>query len=126
LKEIADRLRSVTRQEDTVARIGGDEFVMVLSEISSVDDVVRPASQILRSLGTPLDIGSVSVNVTGSIGIAFYPIDAEDAEALIARADEALYSAKHSGKNRYQTASHPPSSDIKSKQGHRWPRRFGQ
>ncbi len=112
LKEIANRLRDVMRKEDTVARIGGDEFVMVLSEIASADDVLRPASKILQALGTPLNISGVSMAVTGSIGVAFYPTDAKDTEALIARADEALYSAKHAGKNRYQFATDPDLDDF--------------
>lgn len=107
LKAIAERLCSVARQEDTVARIGGDEFVMVLAEISRVEDVVRPATKILGLLEAPLEIGGISVMVTGSIGISFYPKDAEDSQALLARADEALYSAKHAGKNRYQFAGYP-------------------
>lgn len=107
LKAIADRLCAVARKEDTVARIGGDEFVMVLSEITRVDDVVRPATKILSLLEAPLDIYGISVKVTGSIGISFYPKDAEDSETLLARADEALYSAKHAGKNRYQFAGYP-------------------
>lgn len=107
LKEVANRLRSVTRHEDTVARIGGDEFIMVLCEISHMDDVVRPTTKILSLLEAPLDINGVSVKVSGSIGIAFYPIHAVDSEALIGCADEALYSAKHAGKNRYQFAAHP-------------------
>jgi diguanylate cyclase (GGDEF)-like protein len=115
LKEIAVRLRSVARQEDTVARIGGDEFIMVLSEISRVEDVARPAATILSLLQAPVDINGVSVKVSGSIGISFYPKDAEDPEALIARADEALYSAKHAGKNRYQFAGHPAFGDTKGR-----------
>lgn len=106
LKEVADRLRSVTRHEDTIARIGGDEFVMVLCELSRMEDVVRPATKILSLLEAPFDINGVSVKVSGSIGIAFYPTDAEDPETLIEYADEALYSAKHAGKNRYQFAGH--------------------
>ncbi|WP_164931892.1 diguanylate cyclase [Janthinobacterium sp. 17J80-10] len=114
LKEIAERLRSVARQEDTVARIGGDEFIMVLSEISRVEDIVRPATKILSLLEVPLDIGGKSVKVTGSIGISFYPTDAEDAQTLLLRADEALYCAKHAGKNRYQFAGFPAFGDART------------
>lgn len=117
LKEIADRLRRGTREEDTVARIGGDEFIMVISEIACVEDVVRPASAILRSLGKPVDIGGASVQATGSIGIAFYPNDADNAEELIALADDALYCAKHQGKNRYHFATLPAHRQIRSDGG---------
>jgi two-component system, cell cycle response regulator len=115
LKEVADRLRSVARKEDTVARIGGDEFIMVLCEISRVEDTVRPATRILDLLEAPFEIDGKSVRVSGSIGIAFYPTDAEDSEALIARADEALYSAKDAGKNRYQFAARPAFDATRAK-----------
>lgn len=102
LKMVADRLLSTAREEDTVTRIGGDEFIMLLSEIDKVDDVVRPAAKVLRALSTPFDIDGLTVQVSGSIGISFYPTDGEDAESLIARADHALYEAKRAGKNRYR------------------------
>ncbi|CAN5476721.1 hypothetical protein BH11PSE11_BH11PSE11_21340 [soil metagenome] len=105
LKEIATRLLQVTRQGDTVARIGGDEFIMILPEIGRFDDVVRPASTVLNALGAPVNLGGNIVNITGSVGIAFYPNDAEEPEALLARADEALYCAKNSGKNRFHFAT---------------------
>jgi diguanylate cyclase (GGDEF)-like protein len=101
LKQVADRLRGTTRREDTVARIGGDEFIMLLSDVASADDVAHPASKVLNSLATTFDIDGLPVRVTASIGVAFYPEDAEDAESLIARADNALYEAKRSGKNQY-------------------------
>jgi diguanylate cyclase (GGDEF)-like protein len=107
LKTVADRLRRATRKEDTVARIGGDEFVIVLSDIAHVDDVLRPASKILRFLSTPFDVAGVTVSVSTSIGIAFYPGDGSDVEELIARADRALYDAKRAGKNRYHFSDVP-------------------
>ncbi|MBK4736549.1 GGDEF domain-containing response regulator [Noviherbaspirillum pedocola] len=107
LKNVADRLRRATRKEDTVARIGGDEFVIVLSDIAHVDDVLRPASKILRFLSTPFDVASVTVSVSTSIGIAFYPGDGNDVEELISRADRALYDAKRGGKNRYHFSDVP-------------------
>jgi two-component system cell cycle response regulator len=117
LKEIANRLRSVTRQQDTVARIGGDEFVMVLCEITSADDVLRPASTLLHAMDAPFSQNGISVNVSGSIGIAFYPDHAEETQALLARADEALYDAKHCGKNRYQFAGLPEPVERKADSG---------
>jgi diguanylate cyclase (GGDEF)-like protein len=107
LKMVADRLLRATRKEDTVARLGGDEFVVVLSDIAHVDDVVRPASKVLRFLSTPFEIGELTVKVSGSIGIAFYPGDGSDVEELLARADKALYDAKRAGKNRYHFSDLP-------------------
>ncbi len=104
LMQIAERLRSATREVDTVARIGGDEFILILPEIDCRDDLIRPASTILRSISSPISIEGLVLNVTGSIGIAFYPDNAETAENLISGADAALYQAKRLGKNCFQFA----------------------
>jgi diguanylate cyclase (GGDEF)-like protein len=68
---------------------------------------LRPASKILRFLSTPFDVAGVTVSVSTSIGIAFYPGDGSDVEELIARADRALYDAKRAGKNRYHFSDVP-------------------
>jgi diguanylate cyclase (GGDEF)-like protein len=107
LKMVADRLLRATRKEDTVARLGGDEFIVVLSDITHVDDVVRPASKVLRFLSAPFEIGDLSVKISGSVGIAFYPGDGQNVEELMARADKALYEAKRAGKNRYHFSDMP-------------------
>jgi diguanylate cyclase (GGDEF)-like protein len=107
LKIVSDRLLRATRKEDTVARIGGDEFIVVLSDIAHVDDVVRPASKVLRFLSSPFEIGELTVKVSASIGIAFYPGDGQHVEALISHADKALYDAKRAGKNRYHFSDLP-------------------
>jgi two-component system cell cycle response regulator len=101
LKEVALRLREATRREDTVARIGGDEFIMVLSDIVKTEDVVQPASKALHLLAQPYDLNGRLVSITGSVGVAFYPCDAMDVDSLISVADQALYQAKRAGKNRY-------------------------
>lgn len=101
LRQVAGRLRAATRREDTVARIGGDEFIILLPDVACADDVAHPASKVLRSMAMAFDIDDLPVRVTASIGVAFYPDDAEDAESLIARADNALYEAKRLGKNQY-------------------------
>jgi diguanylate cyclase (GGDEF)-like protein len=107
LKMVSDRLLRATRKEDTVARIGGDEFIAVLSDIAHVDDVIRPASKVLRFLSSPFDIDKLAVKVSASIGIAFYPGDGQDVEALLSHADKALYDAKRAGKNRYHFSDLP-------------------
>jgi two-component system cell cycle response regulator len=107
LKMVADRLLRATRKEDTVARLGGDEFVAVLSDIAHVDDVIRPASKVLRFLSSPFEIGELIVKVSASIGIAFYPGDGQDVEELMSHADKALYDAKRAGKNRYHFSDLP-------------------
>jgi two-component system cell cycle response regulator len=107
LKMVAERLGNAVRREDTVARIGGDEFIILLSEIGSMADVVQPASKVLHFLARSFDIDGEPVRLTASVGIAFYPNDADDADSLIARADGALYEAKRSGKNQYHFADVP-------------------
>jgi diguanylate cyclase (GGDEF)-like protein len=105
LKMVASRLRIATRGEDTVSRIGGDEFIILLSDITAMEDVVQPASKLLSLLALPFSVNGLSIRVTASIGLAFYPTDAKDVESLIALADNALYEAKRSGKNRYHFAN---------------------
>lgn len=101
LRQVGTRLQAVTRQEDTIARIGGDEFIMLVVDIAHVEDVERPAAKALEALAQPFRLDGSEVSVTASIGIAFYPNDAADAESLLARADKALYGAKREGKNRF-------------------------
>jgi diguanylate cyclase (GGDEF)-like protein len=112
LKMVASRLRVATRAEDTVARIGGDEFIILLSDITALEDAVHPASKLLQLLATPCSTNGLTVRVSASIGIAFYPSDAKDVDTLIALADGALYEAKHSGKNQYQFAGQPAVYEI--------------
>jgi two-component system cell cycle response regulator len=104
LQMVADRLSGVTRQQDTVARIGGDEFIMLLSDIADMNDVMRPALKVLDVLALPFNIKGLCLQVTVSIGIAAYPLDADTVPELIARADQALYDAKRAGRNRFHIA----------------------
>ena len=114
LRVVAQRLLGTCRQQDTLARIGGDEFIMLLSDIEDVTDVMRPALKILESLAAPLESEGRRLQVTASIGIATYPIDGKTADALIGRADQALYEAKRAGRNRFHMAhmmAHPQATD---------------
>lgn len=101
----AERIRDTVRRADTVARIGGDEFIVLLPEIVDITDAERPAKELLRMLQTPFDMPEGVAQISGSIGIALFPEDAGDAERLIASADEALYAAKRAGKSCYEFAS---------------------
>jgi len=109
LKIVAQRLLGAVREEDTVARVGGDEFVIALWEVAGVADVATVASKVIHLLAEPYDIDGHSVSVTTSVGASVYPIAAEDGHALVNRADIALYDAKQAGKNRYHLAQ--PSGD---------------
>lgn len=101
LKGVASRLRSVVRTQDTVARISGDEFSVVLEDMHTVSDAGIVARKIMDSLCKPYVIGGNEVFVTASIGIAVYPIDGNDSRSMLKHADQAMYSAKKSGKARY-------------------------
>ena len=104
LEEGTARLRSITRAEDTLARIGGDEFILVMTRIQNRRDVVRTANSILDAIAKPFVINGTSVTLTASIGIAFFPDHGEEIEALVASADKALYTIKRSGKNGFLCA----------------------
>lgn len=104
LKIVADRLLSTSREEDTIARIGGDEFVVVLAQINQASDAHRLASELVRVLSDTCIIDGHMVKVTASIGVSFYPLNATAAEDLINHADQALYAAKRAGKNQYLVA----------------------
>jgi diguanylate cyclase (GGDEF)-like protein/PAS domain S-box-containing protein len=104
LKIAADRLSSKIRNVDTLARVGGEEFVAVVSGLGSVADAERIARDLLQAFEAPMQINGLDLPVTVSIGVAVFPIDGYDAEVLKLRSDEALYAAKRTGRNRYVTA----------------------
>jgi diguanylate cyclase (GGDEF)-like protein/PAS domain S-box-containing protein len=102
LKAVASRLKDIMRKSDTVARIGGDEFVVLLPEINDSQNATRAAGKILRSFAGPFLLDDVSVTVTASIGIAIWPEHGRDMESLLHNADSAMYIAKESGRNAYR------------------------
>ena len=101
LKTVATRLMSCVRAGDTVARMGGDEFVIILSEIAQVEDARRVAQKVMESVARPIRVRGYTLRVTASIGISLYPADAADGETLMKHADMAMYRAKQAGKNGY-------------------------
>lgn len=102
LKQVAKRLVSSVRETDSVARIGGDEFTVILESGSRLEDAGHVATKILRALEGPYVVGNRELRVTASIGIAMYPVDGDSAQALLRDADIAMYSAKAAGSNTYQ------------------------
>ena len=102
LLEMSRRLRQCIRDDDTVARLGGDEFTIILSELRHPEDAANVAEKILESIERPLTIADTPIEVSASIGIALYPVDGQDAEALLRNADSAMYRAKEAGRNTYQ------------------------
>lgn len=99
LKQFSLKVQGHLRESDTLARQGGDEFIILLSDIQQVEDVAAVAERLLASLQEPWLINGQTVRTTSSIGIATYPQDAQTPENLLKHADIALYKAKQSGKN---------------------------
>ncbi len=102
LKEIAARLRGCVREVDTVARVGGDEFVIVLNEIGNRENAAKAAEKILSAIAQPYILAGKTCQVSGSIGITMAPEDGTDIDTLLKKADDAMYMAKQSGKNYYR------------------------
>ncbi len=102
LKGVAQRLKNCVRDSDTVSRLGGDEFTLLLPQISHEEDAAKVARKILKSLYHPWVLCGQEFHITASIGIALYPNDGEDAETLLKHADTAMYRAKEHGQNNYQ------------------------
>jgi len=99
LKAVSLRLRSEVRDTDTVARIGGDEFVFLLGQIDKPEQVDTIIQEILKNLSEPFDIRNEMVYITASFGIAIFPEDGQDGKVLLLSADQAMYAAKANGKN---------------------------
>ena len=102
LQSVAGRLVPCVRSSDTVSRQGGDEFVVLLSEIEHADDAAASAQKIIAALIAPHEIAQHQLHVTATIGISIYPDDGVDAATLINSADTAMYHAKERGRNNYQ------------------------
>lgn len=102
LKAVADRLRECVREVDTVARMGGDEFTIILEALSHEDDITTVAQRITKSLTEPFPLGNQRVSIGVSIGITVYPLDDHEIDDLLRHADAAMYRAKQQGGNSFQ------------------------
>jgi diguanylate cyclase (GGDEF)-like protein/PAS domain S-box-containing protein len=102
LQSVAKRLVDCVRSSDTVSRQGGDEFVILLSEIAHAQDTAFSAEKMLSAVAAPHTVAETDLHITASIGISIYPEDGKDAEILIRCADTAMYHAKDKGRNNYQ------------------------
>jgi diguanylate cyclase (GGDEF)-like protein/PAS domain S-box-containing protein len=105
LIEAASRISDHLRETDTAARIGGDEFVILLSDITDRGSVDQFAQKMVKFLSASYPVGAAKGEISGSIGIALYPDDASDCEALLKKADEAMYKVKKEGRNGFRFAS---------------------
>ncbi|HEX6101138.1 MAG TPA: EAL domain-containing protein [Thermoanaerobaculia bacterium] len=102
LRVVAERLRSVLREGDTIARMGGDEFTVLLSDLKNDDDAAKIAQKLLDTVAQPVRVEGHELYLTTSIGIALFPNDGDTAELLLKNADSAMYRAKEVGRNSYQ------------------------
>lgn len=101
LQEVATRLRACVREDDTVSRQGGDEFVLLLQRLADPRDAARVAEKLIRSIEEPILVDGQELRVSASVGISLFPQDARDARALTKLADTALYHVKETGRGRY-------------------------
>jgi diguanylate cyclase (GGDEF)-like protein/PAS domain S-box-containing protein len=101
LMEVAHRIKSCVREADTVARLGGDEFTVILSEQNDSSNTERVAQKILHRLSQPFQLHENVTYISASIGITLYPEDSTKIEALLKNAEQAMYAAKHHGRNRF-------------------------
>jgi diguanylate cyclase (GGDEF)-like protein/PAS domain S-box-containing protein len=105
LRQVAGRLKQCVRESDTVARFGGDEFVLLLQSISSREAVAELAQKVLDTIASDIVVAGEPCQVGASIGISLYPEDGESIETLLNAADQAMYRAKEAGRHRYLFAS---------------------
>ena len=101
LIEVTQRIKDTIRGDDTVARLGGDEFAVLLLGLNAADECSASLNRLLEVISQPIEIRNKQFEVSASIGVALYPGDDRDADTLLRHADQAMYSAKQSGKNRY-------------------------
>ncbi|MCP1374795.1 sensor domain-containing protein [Dyella lutea] len=111
LQEVARRLTGCVRESDTVARLSGDEFAVLLPRIERHEDALRVAEKLRRAMHLPFAMKGGSVRVSASIGIALYPDHGESEDALLRLADDAMYAAKRRGGNRLLMSMVPPAVD---------------
>jgi diguanylate cyclase (GGDEF)-like protein/PAS domain S-box-containing protein len=114
LRKVGERLTSRLRKADVVARVGGDEFAVVLSDVGQDSDVQAICDQLLQVITEPYPLGGHNGHVSASIGIAVFPEDGSDVPTLLKHADAAMYQAKENGKNRY--AFYEPEMNRRAEQ----------
>jgi diguanylate cyclase (GGDEF)-like protein/PAS domain S-box-containing protein len=107
LQQVADRIRSCARESDTVARIGGDEYTVILQDLANVQHAAVIAEKMINQLANPFHILDHEVQISASIGITLAPQDAVTPEALLKNADQAMYCAKNAGRNRFSFFNEP-------------------
>jgi diguanylate cyclase (GGDEF)-like protein/PAS domain S-box-containing protein len=112
---LSRRMKLVLREVDTLARMGGDEFVAVLMDVHTVQDCIRMVERVLHACSEPVLLDGKTLQVSASVGVTLYPQDDVDADQLMRHADQAMYQAKQAGKNRYQFFDSDQELELKSR-----------
>jgi diguanylate cyclase (GGDEF)-like protein len=115
IRDVAERVRSCLRAGDTIARVGGDEFTLLLPDVSSARDAVAVSDHVMESFADPFVIESLELVVTASIGLSLWPTDGDDAESLVKHADTAMYRSKDDGRNRYSIYDESLGSEVRDR-----------
>jgi diguanylate cyclase (GGDEF)-like protein/PAS domain S-box-containing protein len=116
LVEITRRIKEVIREDDTVARLGGDEFVVLLVGLEMPEECAGSLNRLLDKINQPIDILGKQLHISASIGVSLYPEDEQDADTLLRHADQAMYIAKQSGRNRYHLFD--ATNDLRARSHH--------
>ncbi|SDV00277.1 putative bifunctional diguanylate cyclase/phosphodiesterase [Pseudomonas mucidolens] len=116
LVEVASRLREIIRGEDVVARLAGDEFVLILRYVRDAQELNAALLRILKAISEPYSIQGAQINLFASIGVTQFPLDDEDADTLLRHADQAMYVAKQNGRNRFQLFDVSLEQEVKATQ----------
>jgi diguanylate cyclase (GGDEF)-like protein len=114
LIQVAQRMKEALREGDTLARIGGDEFIAVMVNLENIEDSEPVLKRLLKAAATPVNLCDVMMQVSASIGVSFYPQDHVDADLLMRHSDQAMYVAKQAGKNRYHFFDTAQDNAIKT------------
>lgn len=114
LVEVAKRLRAIVRGEDVVARLAGDEFVLVLRYVRDLPELRAALNRVLGAISAPYALHGKDINVFASIGVTLFPYDNEDAETLLRHADQAMYVAKQRGRNRFHLFDVSRDQEVKA------------
>lgn len=121
---VSENLKAILRADDTLARMGGDEFVLIISDLASQQECMQVLERVLVAASLPVEVDGMTVSVSASIGVSLYPQDNADADTLLRHADQAMYLAKEAGKNRYQLFD--PENDRKAQTDRQYLERLRQ
>ncbi|MDP2132333.1 MAG: EAL domain-containing protein, partial [Sulfuritalea sp.] len=117
LVEVTRRIKEAVREDDTVARLGGDQFVILLVGLQAAEECAGSLHRLLESIQQPIAVNDTVLGITASIGVALYPEDEQDADTLLRHADQAMLLAKQAGKNRYHLFD--AASDLRARSHHK-------